>query len=187
MPGKRHYGSSKARPRYKWCGFGELRTLETAAATGTGEVTVVCPRLVAEDAQGDVTIEAVYIHMAIQKTATNSGPAAAGYMLAVQKADNTSGDPNEVLNPLALTSADAGAQLGSRDLLSTGLMPIPATISDGSSGANEVSGEVLIHEVQFKARRRLFRLTHGVFLHMVADVTNIVTVFVSGRILLRYS
>ena len=186
MPAHSKFRSKGTRAKYKWCGSGRLLTIQIVVSTGTDEVFVLCPRMIDEDAQGDVTVEAVYAYISMRRIAV-AGVDACGYILAVQKANNTTGEPLEVLNALALDSADASAVLGNRDILQHGLFDVPPVIPIGNAAGKQISDELRINLVTFKARRKLHRLTHGLYLHIVADTSAEVRVFVSARVLLRYS
>ena len=173
------------KPCYKWCGFGFLRVPETFALTTPPEVISLCPRMLSDDAQGDVTLEAIYAHIAIRRLLTTSFDAL-GYFIATQKADIASGDPIEVLDAIP-SGGGSQAELGNRDILMQGLLPVPPRVFNGFDGSAAISSEIKVAEVHYKARRGLHRLTHGVFMHLNTDVSDVCSVFVSGRLLLRYS
>ena len=178
----RNHTRSGTRPKYKWCGFGRLEVVKTAVSSTTADPIVLCPRLVDEDSQGDVTIEAVYCHLSIRRLLT-SNLDACGYVMAVQKASDSSGEPLEFLNAIPTTAA--GVVLGNRDLIQHGLIPVPPTLD--LAGARSTNTELQTMTIEFKARRKLHRLTHGLYLHLAADVSSVVGIFASGRVLLRYS
>ena len=182
---QRSFNFSKTRPKYKWCGFGQTLTVATKANTTVGEVIQLCPRMVDEDAQGDVTVEAIYAHVSI-RLLLFTVVEAMGYMITIQKADDTTGNPLEVFDTVPIGAASVPV-LGNRDILMHGHLPVPARLIDGSSGAAAGSNEVVVKDIEYKARRKLHRLTHGVYMHITADASDVVKVVVGGRLLLRYS
>ena len=92
-------------PIYKWVGFGEARDVETSVGTAVTGVMQFVPCLVNPEAVGEVTVEAVYMHISLRCLLVSTVDAV-GYILAIQKCDIANGNPVEVLNPLAVTSAD---------------------------------------------------------------------------------
>ena len=56
-----------------------------------------------------------------------------------------------------------------------------------STDVFSITGEVTNKLIEYKARRKLYRLNHGLFLHVNADISDVVRVFVSGRTLLCYT
>ncbi len=174
-----------ARPKYKWCGFGQTLTVATKANTTVAEVIQLCPRMVDEDAQGDVTVEAIYAHVSMHRLLFTTLEAV-GYIIAIQKSDDTTGNPLEVFDTVPIGSASVPV-LGNRDILMHGHLPVVSRLIDGSSGAAASSNEVGVTDIVYKARRKLHRLTHGVYMHITADGSDVVKVVVGGRLLLRYS
>jgi len=171
-------------PRYKWWGFGELRTIETAVSTSVSEVMHLVPCAISDDAQGDVTVEAIYCHISVRR-ANSTVVDGVGYIIANQKCTPADGNPIEVLDTVP-TGATAVTALANRDIMMHGLLNVPAMLT------NEVPAVVsnrenIVNEVVYKARRKLYRLNHGLYLHITADVSGVLTVFVSARTLLRYS
>jgi len=185
MARQRSFNFSRTRPKYKWCGFGQTLTVATVANTTVSEVIQLCPRLLDEDAQGDVTVEAIYAHIGIRRLLFTA-VAAMGYIIDIQKSDDATGNPLKVLDTVPIGAA-ATVGLGNRDILQHGLLPVVSRLIDGSSGAAASSNEVEVVTVEYKARRKLHRLTHGVYMHITADSTDVMAVVVSGRLLLRYS
>ena len=67
---------------YKWCGAGQLRTVETGPSTSTSEVLILCP-VVSIAAYNDVTVERTIINFSILRISSNDVQAMAA-MVAVQ-------------------------------------------------------------------------------------------------------
>ena len=186
MTRRHNVRGTRPAPRYKWLGFGVLRTPETSSSTSVSEVIQMAACLVDSDVMGDVTLEAFYLHLSIQRILV-TGFDALGYIVVNQKCALATGNPIEVLNPLALSTGTADAELGSRDILMQGLLPCPGTAQVGDSAAQTTDGSLQIAEVHYKARRRVHRLTHGIYLHITSDVSAVTRVFASGRVLFRYA
>ena len=110
---------------------------------------------------------------------------AVGVVVAIQETIPTTGVPVTVINPLD-TTAD-NFTLGLKQILWTGLLPVPPVILTPSDDSKVVNNSNMLYEGEFNGRRKLNRMNHAVTLTMVADVDVMVRVFVQSRILLRFS
>jgi len=177
----RHRGNP---PRYKWCGHQAIRTVENAADTALSEVQLLCGSLSITDIQGDVTIEKIRLDLTIRRLLTTELQGCA-YVVAIQKTTSATGLPVEVLNALE-TTADNFA-LGNRDILLTGVLPVPAFLLRPSDNFPVIGGENLLYREEFNGRRKLMRMNHALTLNVNTDTSLVLNVLIQTRVLLRYS
>jgi len=182
MPRPSHRRSFNRRPkkRLKWFGDSQLKTVETAASTDVNEIIQLVPALNSIESINDFTIEACYIHLNIRRTSPTA-LAAMSYLVQLLETDS-SGTPLEVDSPLSGDPFD----WAQKNILKTGCLPIPGVISNGSTGAIEISREVMAEHIEVKTKRRIARASQVLGLTIVSDVSNIIIIQVSWRVLLSF-
>ncbi len=177
----RHRGNP---PRYKWCGHAQIRTVENAADTALNEISLLCPSLSISDIQGDVTIEKIRMDLTIRRLLAGDLQGCA-YVIAIQKTTEADGLPIEVLNPLNTTGDNF--ELGNRDILMVGALPVPPAMPIGNGSGSQIARENRLHHDEFNGRRKLHRMNHALTLTVVADTSLVLNVLMIVRVLLRYS
>ena len=108
-----------------------------------------------------------------------------GFALAIQETVPTTGAPVTVINPLD-TSQD-NFTLGLKQLIMTGLLPVPPVVLQPSDDAKIVNNSNMLTQYEFNGRRKYNRMNHALTLTVNADVDAMVRMFFQARILLRFS
>jgi len=176
----------RVRPRitYKWCGKVGSFVVRTPVALGLSNIPVLCASLGDSQVPGDVTIERILLTVSMRRILPTS-MAACNYFVAIQVTDPSSGNPADVLN--AQSTAQDAFQWGNRDILTSGALPVPAVIFDAAAGDEVVGRDVQVTNIDYKGRRKLYRLNHVITFTPVADVDSVLQMFFTSRTLLRYT
>jgi len=170
--GKR--GSGK---KYKWCGGAIVRTVESFPNTAQNEIIVLCDT-VGDDSYSDCVIERSIIMFHIHRALNTTLDGFAG-VLAIQKNDQSiPAEPVQVLDALSLIPAE----YSNRDILHWAPLPVPPTMSTGTTLNRETVPVVW----DIKMRRKLHRSNEMLTLSMNTDITAVIRVFVQHRVLLSY-
>lgn len=172
---------ARKNPQYKWVGTADTKNIKTFVSTPASSVGKPIGDLGDVQIQSDVVIERCLFTFSTVRLLTSDLDAYA-YIVAIQKV-SSSGVPTEVLNPL---DTDAFA-LANRDILAIGHIPVPPVIHNGSANATHIDRSVLVHTVDIKVRRKLKRANHALTLTLVADLSDVLSVTLLTRCLLKTS
>ncbi len=173
--------TSAPKRRFKWVGVQDVNTLKTFVSTTTSLVTVCAAPIVDGDIQSECMIERVLIQMNIRRLLTSTVEAI-GYIVAKQKFDS-SGLLIQVLDPLSTDVFD----LGNKDIMAMGRLPLAGNIPVGNAGGVQVAKEVVTPPmIDIRVRRKLSRLTEGLTLTITADLSDAVRISSLSRVLLSY-
>ena len=171
---------AKKNRRFKWVGVQKLAQVNTFPSTSVSSVHVISAPIVDGDIQADSMVERVLCSLNIQRISTTTIEGL-GYIVAKQKFDST-GTLIQVLDPLSTDVFD----LGNKDIMAMGRLPIIGNIPIGNAAGVQLSKDLLVHEIDVRVRRKLDRLTEGVTLTIVGDVSAIVKVSSQCRALLSF-
>lgn len=168
------------KPSYKWIGNAETKVILRAVATPTSGIQLPVPSSAIPEANNDVLFERMFIDHSIRRLTTGSVVAVAA-IVALQKVDDVTGIPIEVLDALLTGNAPG---LANRDILAIYQIPVPPIIL-GAGDTLRVSSEVMHVRHDIKVRRRIQRLNHAITLTIVADLDSVVEIRTLSRSLLR--
>ena len=172
---------AKQKRRYKWVGVQDVNDIKTFVSISVANVTVCAAPIVDGDIQADCMVERVLIGLNVRRLLTTTIEAL-GYIVAKQKFDS-SGVLLQVLDPLSTDVFD----FGNKDIMAMGRLPVAGNISVGNAAGVQVSkGIETPPTIDIKVRRKLERMTEGITLTIVGDVSDVVRVSLFARVLLSF-
>ncbi len=164
----------------KWVGDSVLQTLK-AGPLFANVLAIVPVTLDVDDAIGDCTHQTTYLKFHTRRLLTTSC-SAAGWIMWSATALSGVGGPVQALDPLSLVSR----AWANKDIMGYGPLDVPSTVSNGSTGVVEVDRSVMTLEYVCKAKRKLNRANHEIYLSVNCDVDDVLSTFIQHRSLLHY-
>jgi len=178
MPKRRF--SRRKRPT-KWICGSAFESVETPASLSTTELIHLVPSFTDDDnlPLGDATILGGDIHLNYTRVLTTA-VGAFGYVVALQEVDSV-GVALQRYNPI---SVDA-FELASKNIMKAGCLPVPANdrLFDGGP---VISGELVDQHIHLGTMRKIGRSRQSLVLTLAADISLVINVQVTWRILLGY-
>ncbi len=163
----------------KWVGDSVLQTLK--AGPLLANVLTIVPIIVEDDTVADCTHQTTYLKFHTRRLLTTSC-SAAGWIVWSATALASVGGPVQALDPLSLV---ARAWMN-KDIMGYGPIDVPPVISTGDTGTLQVDRSVRTVEFQVKAKRKLNRANHEIYLSVNCDVDDVLSTFIQHRTLLHY-
>jgi len=175
--------SNGVRAEYQWFGGTRILAVETTASTSVGEVIQLRPAHTSLDADRSVVMKRLILTALVHRVDTDEIDGF-NFAVALQQTDS-SGNLTDVLE---IQSGDAfvGAN---KAIVHWGCLPVPANVWNGSSGNNqpEPSGEGLCREFDIGINRRVDLARTALTLTTAADLSGMLRVFYTWRLLVRTS
>ena len=179
---RNHRRRAGAKPHYQWFGGAQLLAVKTTVSTTLAEVILLRPAHTSLDADRSVIIKRVILSAQIHRV-TSTLVEAFDMAVAIQQVDSAS----NITDVLDIQSGDAFVA-ANKAIVHWGCLPVPGTIFDTNTPfTRQPARDLLCVNFDFKVNRRVDLAREALTLTTAADVSGVLKMHYSWRILVQTS